>query len=288
MADRRRNPWFALIKKVLFRVGFAGFIVVEFAVFVLLLWVVSEIVPDPNDFPLGLLIVLVLLGPFLIGACSYMIFRRMTRLEYVQSESEKWLAERGHPNPRLLKRRKTIKKWVVWIPTAIVILTWVFLDEAWSFASHVLHPQSGKLVGYQVAIPLTWTIPSNAYSSGTYNGDYAHSIVVAERYRGLSRAWNSLSVGGRASFSTSTMNFRSIPTGDPLASKPSGKVISTRTLPFGKGTITCLEELPPHWMIATRYIGCSTPKGDFSAGFSGDDEDASQFYRTLETIKPTK
>jgi len=251
VADRKRNPWFVLIEKMLFRVAFAGFMVVEFTVFVLLLWAASEIVPDPNYFLLGILIVLVLSGPFLIGACSYLVFQRMTRVEYLRAESERWLAERRHPDPRLLERRKTIKKWAVWIPTAIVILTWVFLDEAWSFASHVLYPHSGKLIGYQVSIPLTWTIPS--YTFTTYDGEYAHSIVVAERYRGLSRAWSSLSVGGRPSFSTSTMNFRSTPAGDPLTTKPASTILSTGTLPFGNGTITCREEAPPRWMTEPRY-----------------------------------
>jgi hypothetical protein len=87
------------------------------------LWAASEIVPDPNYRLLGILIVLTLSGPFVVGACSYVIFQRMTRVEYVQSESEKWLAERRHPDPRLLKRRKTVKKWAVWIPTAIVVVT---------------------------------------------------------------------------------------------------------------------------------------------------------------------
>ena len=238
--------------------------------------------PD-KYFVQGVRLYLALAALLLIGAGSYLEFRRMRRAEYVSAESEKWLAERRHPGPRLLKRRKTIKKWAVRIPTAIVVLTWAFLDEAWSFASHVLHPHSGKLIGYQVSILLTWTIPS--YTSSTYNGEYAHSIVVAERFRGLSRAWSSLSVGGRPSFSASTMNFRSTPAGDPLATKPASTILSAGTLPFGNGTITCREEAPPRWMTEPRYIHCSTPTGNFSGNFSGSNEDADEFYRVLMRVK---
>jgi hypothetical protein len=59
-------------------------------------------------------------------------------------------------------------------------------------------------------------------------------------------------------------------------------------LPFGRHAVTCWEESPPQWMIVRRYIRCSTPEGDFSGGFSGNNEDASEFYRTLESTKPTK
>ena len=177
VAERRRNPRFVLIRKVLFRVAFAGFILLQIVLLGLIAAGISTLFPSDKYFVQGDRLYLALAALLLIGAGSYLEFRRMRRAEYVSAESEKWLAERRHPGPRLLKRRKTIKKWAVRIPTAIVVLTWAFLDEAWSFASHVLHPHSGKLIGYQVSILLTCTIPS--YTSSTYNGEYAHSIVVA-------------------------------------------------------------------------------------------------------------
>ena len=86
VADRKRNPWFALARTVLFRVAFAGFIVLEFVVFVLFLfaisWVisaVSKVAPEDNAFFLGSLTVLILIVPFAVGASSYLIFQRHTR-----------------------------------------------------------------------------------------------------------------------------------------------------------------------------------------------------------------
>jgi len=284
MAGRKLKPLFALLKKIFFLIAFAGYILLQLAALVLLLWAVSEIVSDDNYFVVGILIALAFFGPFLIGAGSYLVFRRITREDCLRAESEKWLAERRHPNPLHLKRRKTFKRWALWIPTVIVALVCVFFDQALPFASHLLLPQSGRLVGYQVSIPLTWTV---TFSKHISDGD-AYSVVVAQRYRGLLVTGSGLYVGRRPPSSISTMDFRSTPGRDPFASKPDTPIISTRTVPFGKRAITCWEEPPPQWMIVKRYIRCSTPEGDFSGGFSDSDEDASDFYRTLESVKITK
>jgi len=39
--------------------------------------------------------------------------------------------------------------------------------------------------------------------------------------------------------------------GDPLATKLSGDVITTRILPFGKETIVCVEDTPPRYRVLT-------------------------------------
>jgi hypothetical protein len=272
------------MKKVLFRVAFGGFIVLQVVVLALLLVAISSLFGSDNFLIQGVLGVLALAVLFPIGAGSYLVFQRMTREDYLRAESEKWLEERRHPNKGQLTRRRALNRWALWIPTVIVVLVCVFFDQAWPFASHLLHRHSGRLVGYQVSIPLTWAVAFNPYNN---EGD-AHSIVVAQRYRGLLRAGSGLYVGRKPSFSISTMDFRSTPAGDPLASKPDPSIISTRTMPFGKHTITCWEEPPPQWMIVRRYIQCSTPEGDFSGGFSGSDEDVSEFYRTLGSAKMTK
>jgi len=283
MVEQKPNPLFRLIKKVLFRVAFGGFIILQVVSLALLLAAISSLFSD-NFLIQGILGVLAFAALFPIGAGNYLVFRRTTREDYLQAESEKWLAERRHPNPPHLKRRKRLKRWALWIPTVIVVLMCVFFDEAWPLASHMVHPESGRLIGYQVSIPLTWAVAFNTYRN---EGD-AHSIVVAQRYRGLLRAGSGLFVGRRPPFSISMMNFRSTPGGDPFASKPDTPIISRLTLPFGKRAITCWEEPPPQWMIVRRYILCSTPEGDFSGSFSGNDEDVSEFYRTLESTKPRK
>jgi hypothetical protein len=219
-------------------------------------------------------------GPVLIGSANYFIFQRLTRREFICAEAERWLAERRRTDTYQVKRRGALRRFALWTPTLTVALVCLFFDGTWAVTSHLLHPGRGKLIGYEVPIPLSWTI---LYIDLGANRGGAHDIVVAARYRDLLLAG---SIGERPPFSVSIMNFRSTPGGDPLASRPGIEVISTRTLPLGKRAVTCLEERPPEWMMAKRYIRCSTSEGDFSGDFNGNDEDAAQFYRTLEAIKP--
>jgi hypothetical protein len=118
VALRKRNPWLELVEKVLFRVAFGGFILLEFVVYILFLmalsWLVSaifKVAPEDNAFFLGSLIVLILIGPFAIGAFSYLIFQRLTGAQYELAEAERWLAERHKGNDRRTKRRKILKRW---------------------------------------------------------------------------------------------------------------------------------------------------------------------------------
>ena len=216
---------------------------------------------------------------FLIGAGSYLVFRRMTRAEYVIAESERWLAERRQTS-RWIKRRK--KRWALRVPASVIILICTSLDYTWALASHLLHPRSGRLIEYEVPIPLMWSI---AYTNVRRSITDADSIVVAARYRGLIKAGSGLYIGRRP-FSASNMNFRSIPAGDVLATGSVTKIISVRTLPFGTRAIQCMEEIPPHWMTSGRYIHCSTPTGNLSANFQGADEDVAAFYDVLSSVKP--
>ena len=220
------------------------------------------------------------LGFFFIGAANYFIYERIVREEYICSEAERWLAEqrtKTHPT----KPYKALRRFALWIPTVTVVLACVFFDGIWAFGSHLLHPGRGSLIGYEVSIPLNWTLRYNDLDA---NGSGAHSIVVAERYRSLLLAGSGLYIGRRP-FSVSSMNFRSTPAGDPRATKPATTIISERTMLFGKTTIVCREEVPPRWMTSARYINCSTPTGDFWGRFNGNDQDADEFYRVIGSVK---
>ena len=282
VADRPHNHWLALVENVVFRVAFGGFILLEFMVFVLLVWGISHLLPEDNEFITGALILSVVISPFAIGSASYLVFQRLTRTQYVLAESERWLKERQQTDSRQLQRRRAIKRWALWIPAVTVVLVCACFDDAWALASHLLHPGRGRLIGYEVSIPLRWTIQ---YSDLGAVGNDAHAIVVASRFKGLWRAGSGRFLRRHPPFSVSTMNFRSSPGGDPLATTPASTIISERARPFGKDTIVCREEVRPRWMETGRYIECSTPTGDFSGRFSGNDEDAAEFYRVIESVK---
>lgn len=270
-----------MVRRTIVRAAFAGLIVLQIVLLAALLAFVS------NYWSSRVLIALAFAGLPLAGAGNYFLFHSLTRAESVGIEAEEWLKQRRSTNPLQPKKRGRIRRLALWMPTATVVLLCLFFsffDGAWALASHVFHPHSGRLIGYQVSIPLSWTICCSYYPSG----DVDRSVVTAQRYRGLLRAGSGLYLGRNPPFSISTMSFRRMPAGDPLAREPATEIISTRTLQFGERPVTCWEEVPSPWMRSGRYIGCSTLQGDFSANFSGDDKDAAEFYRTLEAIKPTK
>jgi hypothetical protein len=268
------------VYQVFFRVAFAVFILIQIILTALCAGFIAWLWPSPH---LGTLWMLLwFAGIALIGAESYFVFERIRRKEWIYHESKKWLAERQRPNPQQTKRRRAIKKFVLWVPTVTVVLTCIFFDRAWALASHLIDRSSGRLIGYEVSIPLNWAL-YDLY----HNHDSAHAIVIACRYRGLLRAGSGLYVGRRPPFSVSTMDFRTAPAvvPDNRDGRIRTKIISTRTLPFANGAITCNEHVPFDSIVATRTAQCFTSSGDFLASFSGNDEDAAEFYRILQNIK---
>lgn len=271
----------ALLKDVVFRVAFGIAMLVQFVLWVLLWGGIGSLLKSDSSFILGPLITLILLGPFLVGAANYFIYYRVVREEYIPRQAEKWLAERRTTSDREKKRWNLIKRLGLWAPTVVAILVCVCLDSTWGFASHLLYPGRGRLIGHEVPIPLAWAI---VYPNAGAHADGSRDIVVASRFRGLWKAGGGI-YGHRPPFHVSTMNFGSTPGGNTRATKPAGTIISERVLRLDKLTITCWEETPPQWARENRYIGCSAPTGDFSAGFTGDDQDAAEFYSVIERVK---
>ncbi len=138
MADRKPNALFSLVENVLFRVAFAGIILLELFICGLSLSGLAQILPENNKFVGYVLIILLLISLFAIGAASHLIFQRFTRAQYVVAESERWLAERRETVVSL-KRRKSLRYWTAWIPTVAVMIACVFLDSTFALTSHLFH-----------------------------------------------------------------------------------------------------------------------------------------------------
>jgi len=245
----------------------------------------------PGNFVVqGILGILFFSGSFAIGAGSYLVFQRMTRVEYILTESEKWLAERHDADPRCTKRRKRLRRWAAWIPAVSVLLAVLFLDQTWAIASHLFHPGSGNLIGYRVSVPLNWTVD---FGMPHLTKDQTWSLVSAKRIRGTLRAVRDVYSRRKPGLVISEMAFYGA-SGKQVETNrhsPFGNYdtwMSSRTSIFGKETITCSDYAPHYEHVnGFREISCLTPKGDFSCFFSGDETDVSQFYRTLQSVAPT-
>jgi len=293
VTERKQNLLalaFALVKEVLFRIAFAACIVVQVVLWALLVGGLSMFLPSDNYFVLGTLLSLIFAGPVLIGAANYFLFERIGRKGYILAESEKWLAERQQKNTRQTTRRKLFKRWAVWIPTAAVVIVSTFLDEALALASHILHPGPSRVIGYRVAIPLGWTL---GFSAPFRSADQVWSFVTANRTSGMLRSSVNLYLGREPHFRISEMAFYGAAGEQAETNRHSpfgeqDRLISSRTLAFSGGDITCSDYAPSYPLEGDhREVSCVTPSGDLSCFVNGDDEDVTQFYQALRSIRPS-
>jgi len=149
------------------------------------------------------------------------------------------------------------------------------------------HPGSGRLLGYRVSIPANWVVRTDEPDIGS---SHTWSSVAAFHSKGVLRA------GATAYWQRepriANMSFYAAPLGDRRHRfLPNDKIISTRTLPLGKGTITCSEYIPGRLREPgdddIQFIVCTTPRNDFYGWFDGDKASVTGFYRTLQNVRQT-
>ena len=275
--------------KIVFRLAFMGLILVQFVAVILLLWGLSEVISGDNYFEAGILAALLLLSPFLIGANSYFLFQRFTRVQYVLAESGRWLAERRKFGVHQIRTRNRIRHWVLWIPALSVLLCCLFLDETWPPASHLFYPAAGRLVGYNVSLPLTWAI---GFREPCSNSHSCLSGVLAFRSRRVFRDSLEFLFGGRPLVSVSWITFKANPPRDKVSSpwRPEGQLpMGRRSFPIGDTLIGCEEfAAKPDQEKEQLDIRCTTARDDLSCTFVGDRNDAATFYGVVERIQKTR
>jgi hypothetical protein len=281
-----------MIKNIVFRLAFAFFIVVEFVFFALLLWVLAEVFPDPSDFLIGILLVLTVAGPFLIGAVSYLVFQRMTHLEYVRSESERWLAQRHIADARRFKRMKKLWRVAIWSPSVAVLLFCLFLDRTWPPLSHLLHPGYGRLGAYRISLPLDWTI---VFSEPDLEASHVRSYVVANRWRGVLRSAIDEFVSGKPSMTSSSLDCYRSPSDELDTYSPAGELdrpVTSRNISLRDVALTCKEFAFRNQGGAAKElhtISCVTAEHDFYCTFyDGNRNESSEFYDMVQQITKTK
>jgi len=280
-----------LAGKIVFRIAFAGLILVQFVVVVLLLWGLSEIFSGDNYFEVGILAVLLLLSPFLIGANSYFLFQRFTRVQYVLAESERWLGERRKFDVQQIGRRNRIRRWVLWLPALSVLLFCLFLDETWPAVTHLFHPRNGRLGGYQVSIPLDWEV---TFSEPDSEGNRERSYVRANHWKGMLKSASDEFSGRTPSLTSSSLGCDSSRSDDNHTYSPlpdRDRLIGTRKYSQTGVELTCNEFISrdPWSAKESRTVSCVTANRDFDCLLDGGDErDVSEFYDMMQRVKKSK
>lgn len=264
--------------QTLFRIAFAIFIFVQ--------GLTSALIPAYWRTDSGFVVFLIVLTG--IGFGNYCAFQRLTRKRSIRIEANRWSWNRKHLTPQRLKHYRRAKQFTVWVPVATVVLMCIFFDEIFAFASHLFHPNSDRLIGYEVPIPLNWAI---FYSAPYENEAETWSYVAGHKTDGLLRSGIDFLLKRKISFSMSEMAFygaagaqletnRHSPFGDD-------RLLSSHQSAFGNGEIECSNYLSSYYQdVSYREIACATPKGDFSCFFGGDEKDVEQFYQTLKAVRP--
>jgi hypothetical protein len=222
---------------------------------------------------------------FLIGVGGQYVFLRLIGKWTVREEADKFLIDRAKGS-RGGGWRRSATRWLVWMPAVAVLIVSLFLPETLALGSHIMHRGAGRLIGYQVSLPIDWLILLHDYEPS-----HTWSVLIAAKVPGVLRS--GLSCYWRKTCPTSHMDFYGTHAGDStFYLPPDDTIASKRRLPFAHRNITCLEFVPWHVRGADnpplQSIKCFTPTKEFSATLGGDKSNIGGFYETLQRIKSTE
>jgi len=211
--------------------------------------------------------------------------RHKRRAKWIEEEAEEWLANRfATPIPRTNAWPRQVRRHMLWIPSLIALAVFLFEPETAGIVSHLFYGRSVALDHYRFQFPLTSWI---TYSGG--NG------VVAILEPGIARVgpisyWQK---GPPISSLSIHLIYNSID-GNSRRPSDSEKIVSRRTIPFGKETLTCWDIFPSRYLrsslpnVDIADITCLASTNDFVMYFAGRRIDASIFYEILEKAKETQ
>jgi hypothetical protein len=216
----------------------------------------------------------------------FMFYRARTRDAWIKAEAERWLqlrsGERSNPAPPW---RKRLVKRLLWLPTAIVLASALFLPEIAGVLSHVWHGRTLILQRFHVRTPLTWILETDERS-------YCWAFIG----KGIGRIGITPYLHQEPPFSEILFyaaSDRGFVRDEVYLEKV--QILSQRSMRVGDRTLNCWDIVPPHprnEAVKLDYsladIGCESMPYDFWAHFSGPRTDSELFYDTLRNVTVTK
>jgi hypothetical protein len=217
----------------------------------------------------------------MIGLLIY--FRHRTRDRWFRAEAERWLANRSRRGTsRGHLWRKRLRRGIVWIPSAVVLVIFLFFPETAGLVSHLFCGRSVHLNQYRLETPMSWIVASGGSTSSAW--------VIAGK--GIGRVGLRPYCRMEPPISEMVFYVTSSPPNEEILAH--AKVLSTQTMQLGGETLICwdiienadrrLTPVDPRFAV----ILCSTPQNDFHTDFVGPRSESSAFYDALRSITLTQ
>lgn len=226
----------------------------------------------------ALVIIIAMILTFLLELMlAYRLTRKMARRN-AQFDAEAWISER---NSRSHSRRSSrITRKLLWLPSFLVLLIFLFFPEVWGSMRHFTHRRA-TLQGYRVPIPTTWfvdysnepsTLLSGMVGTGIARGFSLHRYM----YVPFSYWWISESTEKRI----------------PQWAKDE-QIASTRTFKIAKETLICDEyrrQYAIRWTAAPSQpvdVYCHSD-GPLQAMLFGERSHLANFFKMIGGIVSTQ
>jgi hypothetical protein len=149
------------IKKALRVFAFAvGYVLTYFFVLILLIYLADSVAVNFQLWYIDL-VAIVFGNVLMIGLLLY--FRHKTRSQWIRAEAKQWLAERSQP--LVYARRRRLWRTVLWMPSVLVLVIFLFFPETAGLVSHLFCGPTVKLRQYRLKIPPTWIVATSNDSS---------------------------------------------------------------------------------------------------------------------------
>lgn len=212
----------------------------------------------------------------------------------IKRDADAFIANRQwrRQHPRRAKAGRIVFHYLIWLPSGCALFVLFFLPIAW----RITWARASLIPHYRLSVPINWIVEEA--SDGKYSVANAYfSDRGAARY-GLTPKWFRGSTPSNAIFVSMTpAEAYSWPLPEEERWADSAKKID---FAIGSVPVHCVEYRRKWslWGVSTGEanqqfykVGCWTEPNDrtfnFTAGFSGGEEDLASFYQVLRGARPT-